>query len=367
MRLMGRPKTVYRGKRKYRWIITCIVLILLLLAAGAVWLFAYMQKFIVYDKDGLRLIPPFMAGEGDLQSAEGPETTSFVPLEGIEIVVDEPDYSDLDLVGDTQTQSIHARYISAEGMSADNIAYCGSQLPANGQDALVLQLKTSGGYLSYLSSVELTDAYGVNGTADIRGTVAALKEQDVYMVAEISCLLDDAMAVRNAPLALKNSAGGVLTDASGSWLDPYNESVRAYLKAIMEELADMGFDEILLSGVAHPVAKDIVFSQNMSITPSVEGSVSSFAVYMAKAARELNIKCSVMCTNTALRSGSSLEIGQDLELFFRIFDRVYVRTDMDHSTADISALKGASGTRGAECIVPVVSGYTPDTASWAAE
>ena len=52
---MPRPRTVYRGKRKYSWIITLAVTLLVVVILLAVWLFYHLQRYIVYDKDGLRL------------------------------------------------------------------------------------------------------------------------------------------------------------------------------------------------------------------------------------------------------------------------------------------------------------------------
>ena len=49
---MGRPKSVYRGKRKYRWVITVTAFVVIALIAAAVGTFIYMQRYIVYDKDG---------------------------------------------------------------------------------------------------------------------------------------------------------------------------------------------------------------------------------------------------------------------------------------------------------------------------
>ena len=37
----------------------------------------------------------------------------------------------------------------------------------------------------------------------------------------------------------------------------------------------------------------------------------------------------------ALREAKGAEIGQDAEFFFKVFDRVYVKTDMDYYTTDV--------------------------------
>ena len=359
---MGRPKYVYRGKRRYRWVITAALCLVIILIALAIWLFTYMQKFIVYDKDGLSVVLPFQRTEEAENTPE--DEPVYVPSVDAEIVVEEPDYSDVLLAAD-ELDPLSARYISAESMSSSNISYTGFQLTNSVDSALVLQLKTEGGYLSYHSSVALTDSYGVNGQENIRDVLSSLKEQGVYLVAEISCLQDTAMATRNAPVALKNSAGEVISSAGGSWLDPYSKTARSYVGDLIAEAADMGFDEVLLSGMTHPQTGDVQFSQEMTGAPTIMGSVTTFAIRMSEQARELGMGCSVLCDASALRRGASADVGQDLELFTRVFDRLYVKTDMNYFTADISALEDVLGGSVTGRIVPVVSGYTPVYDSWA--
>ena len=366
---MGRPKTVYRGRRKYNWLITLVLFVLAVMLIGIFWLFSYMQQFVVYEKDGLSLVLPYMRADGSpfAPNTDDPGDDFERPLVDAEIVVDEAGFDDMDLpVGENLT-AIRARYVPATAVTAAQLTYLATGLEAENQDAMVLQLKTSDGHLSYYSGVGLTDSYSVNGTEDIRKAVEQMKEQGIYLVAELATLMDDAMALRNSPLALKDSNGQVITDSGGSWLDPYNRGTRQYITDIMTELAGMGFDEVLLTGIAHPRAEDIVYSQEMTSSPSIASSVSTFAMRMCEAAHELGLKCSVLCQTAELRLGSSGEIGQDPELLFSLFDRVYLFTDQEHISSDTGALSGAPGADGAERIVPITIGWTPTRSSYAVQ
>lgn len=364
---MGRPKTVYRGKRKYRWVITVILFVLALLIFIGIWLFNYMQKFIVYDKDGLRLALPF--GE---ETEEMPTPETSAPIQSLtvdaEIVVDERDFSEVSLELSEDLEALRACYVPRERISALNLNSYAFSMGANNQNAMLLQLKSADGMLGYHSGVALTDSYGVNGTEDLAETLAGLKERGIYLAAEICTLEDSAMALRNTPLALKDNRGDVLRQGTAAWLDPYHPNTRAYTEALMEEIAALGFDEVVLSGLSHPKSGEIVFSQQMTEAPSVSSSVSTYALHMSEAARALGLKCSAVCSAAALRSGTGGDIGQDAALFFRIFDRIYVETDMNYYQADRSALEAALGgdaISGNIRIVPVVTGYTPDSESWA--
>lgn len=370
---MGRPKTVYKGRRKYNWLITLLLFVLAFVLIGTAWLFGYMQQYVVYEKDGLSLVLPYMRGDDGAPFA--PRTDTSVddferPEVDAEIVVDEAGFDDVELgVGEDLT-AICARYVPAMAVTAAQLNYYAAAMESENQNAMVIQLKTSDGHLSYYSGVGLTDSYSVNGdsdTQDIRQAVAQMKERGVYLVAEIATLMDDAMALRNIPLALKDSAGQVITDSGGSWLDPYNPGTRQYITEIMTELADMGFDEVLLTGIAHPRAEDIVYSQEMTSAPSISSSVSTFAMRMCETAHELGIKCSVLCQTAELRMGTGAEIGQSPELLFSLFDRVYLLTDQEHLSSDVSALSSVPGGDGAERIVPITIGWTPQRSSYAVQ
>ena len=48
---MARPRAIYRGKRKYGWIITGVLFLLIIAFMVGMWVFYDMQKYIRYEKD----------------------------------------------------------------------------------------------------------------------------------------------------------------------------------------------------------------------------------------------------------------------------------------------------------------------------
>lgn len=367
---MNRPRTVYRGRPKLNWLVTVLLSVLALIVAGAVWMFEYMQRYVVYEKDGLSIVLPYMR-EGDADPFAPREDTGLHDFErpqvDAEIVVDEADFDDISIVVGEDLTQLRARYVPAAAVAPAQLIYLAGGLESDGYNAMVIQLKTSDGQLSYYSGVGLTNSYGVNGTENIREAVAEIKEQEVYLVAELGTLMDDAMALRNTPLALKDSRGLVITDSGASWLDPYNRSARQYITDIMVELAGMGFDEVLLTGIAHPRTEDIVYSQEMTSSPGIASSVSTFALRMCETAHDLGMKCSVLCQTAELRLGTGSEIGQSPELLFSLFDRVYVFTDQGYFTTDMGALTGSAGPDQEDRIVPITVGWTPNRSSYAVQ
>ena len=78
----------------------------------------------------------------------------------------------------------------------------------------------------------------------------------LYTVARISCLRDDALAETYPSLALKRDSGSLWRDREGHfWLDPSQPGVLSWCAGLCRELAELGFDEILLTDCAFPTGE----------------------------------------------------------------------------------------------------------------
>ena len=206
----------------------------------------------------------------------------------------------------------------------------------------------------------------MNGTLELRELLEPLKQHGVYLVAQVSALADSVMAQRNAPIALKNAVTGQpYASADGqSYLDPYSDSTREYLRALMVELQNLGFDEVLFSGMACPDSDALQFSKAMTQTPDSVTAVSSLALWLREQADALDLRMSALIGEDALRSETGAAMGQNPVLFFKAFDRVAVETSFDGFAADVDALETALGTRSDTRIVAVTEDYTPEIASY---
>ena len=360
---MPRPRTVYRGKRKYSWIITLAVFVLVALILVAVWLFSYLQRFLVYDKESLQLVLPSERTVPQ-QQTDGDTAPVSVPKVDVEIVVDRTDYSALELSAGEGLSPLRGLFVAAEDVTEQNLDYYAGGI--GDFDALVLEMKGADGFLRWHSAVPLTDSYGVNGTLEPADTLAKLKAKDVRLVAEISALTDVTMATRNCPVALKNAVtGGVFQNSHGAWLDPFSDTVRTYLADLMTDLAALGFDEVLLSGLFCPAAENLQYSQEMAMTPDTVSAIGSLAYFLRQTADSLGLRLSAVVEAEALANGESDAIGQDVSAFFNLFDRIVY----DASAADAylcqKALEAAAGSGDIDTrIVPVTDDYAPDRSSY---
>ena len=314
-------KDVYPVKRKRNWVVIP-VLVLVLLIGSFLLLFTSLQKYIVYGQGRLQVVLPFMEEEAVVNN----ETIdTYRPAVNASLVLDGYDYSAVRTDAGVGLSTMKAIYVPATELTDTGLMNYVNRLEINNANGLVLELKPQRGQLAYASGVEMARAYGLNGSFDLAGQVSALKERDIYLVADLACCVDDLLASRNTNLALKTQTGEVYRSEAGTWLDPYSPDVRAYLSDLCLELADMGFDEVLLTYAAHPEATDLMYSQEMTTPPDAVSTVSSFAIAMEKAVGD-SIKLSLRCSADALRNGVGVN-GQDMDLMFRVFDRVYCASE----------------------------------------
>ena len=342
-----------------------IAMLVVIAVALAVWLFYYLQRYIVYDKDGLRLDLSAQREEILHPGAAAEPTAAPAPERvDVEIVVEQRDYSEIQTDAGNNLRPIHAVFVPAKDVTENTLKFYAGRM--GDFDALVLELKAEDGFLRWRSSVPAADSFAVNGTLELRELIEPLKEQGVYLVAQLSALTDSTMAIRNAPIALKSAVSGqAFTDASGrAYLDPYADSTRDYLTALMTELRDMGFDEVLLTGVVCPDSDALQFSKAMTQKPDSVTAVSSFALWLRRQADAMDLKVSAVIGRDALVSETGAAEGQNPVLFFKAFDRVAVEASFDSFDADVAALETALGGHSDSRIVAIADDYTPEIASY---
>jgi len=376
-----RPRDIYRGRRKYRVPLTIGLFVLAFLIVSAVALFYILQQFLVYDQTGVRLQLPFMAQETvEEEPASAEITPAFEPVE-VQVVYEEPDFSDLDLGGWEGLVPTKAKFVPyADAANEQKLSAALNAVSGDDYDGVVLELKDRGGQLAWTSDCDMAVAYGTTGFLDYTETVAALHERGLTAAAQISCLADNLLGARNWPVALQTAGGAVYTDSSGTcWLDPYNRSVRNYIADLMSELAAMGFDEILLADLYHPIGETVYNDEGEPIgtgfqysvtTPTAPDPVNAVCQMARRLTEQLQesgseVTVSAVIDEASLLAGDGARTGQDLGIFWRIFARLYCPCDNWNAMTDLETaaetLNGGSiGTR----FVPVCEFFPEDMDSY---
>jgi hypothetical protein len=130
-------------------------------------------------------------------------------------------------------------------------------------------------------------------------------------------------------VALQTADGKSYQDDNGVyWLDPYNRTVRTYLLGLMEELAAMGFDEIILADLYHPVTSTpLTYSIAIQTEPDPVVAVCQMARRLAESMQETGVTVSALVDRNSLLNRNGAATGQDLGIFWRIFARLYCPSD----------------------------------------
>ena len=348
-------------------------------------LFYGLQKYAVISEDGVRV----SFSETSAQDSGGTESAAedlvfdtVVP----DIVFQAPDYSRIPATAGKRVKPIRAVYLEAGEINLERLQNAAASLVDG--NALMLEMKPRSGQLLWNSQTPVAVSYGLSTDTDFSNSlpalIPALKQREdgkeIYMVAQISCFIDEMLANRSNQYALRSAAGFNYTDENGTWLDPYNPELRNYIVGLIRELYDMGFDEVALADVMHPVAEGMqvqnaegemeqspfLYTREMSTDPDPVTAICGFAVYVAEQMSDRSGLLSIYVDSPQALVRNNEQTGQNAVLFMKIYDRVYYRTDRYTYSFNLQDMEGSVPFGDVhDRFVPVVVNLIPhDNSSW---
>ncbi len=219
-------------------------------------------------------------------------------------------------------EEMHGAEISAETLRSR--AEEGAWWEAEGYNAVILRLKEADGLLRYASEAAGEDLIHENALS--RAELETLLAGDVYAAAKISCFRDSAAALSDmAGMGLCQTSGYIWYDnENGHWLDPGKDAAEDYLLAICEELAELGFDEIVLENVGYPTRGRL--DKSAPAEANREKRVSGFLERAAEIAKERRVRLSLVLEEETLYAGGNETAGLDLRSAMEGVRRVYLQT-----------------------------------------
>lgn len=372
---MARNSEFYKGRRKRRNYALVPFAIVLAVAALLVVAFYGTQKYAVISDDGVSVKLPLAGEEGDSPlDTERSVIREFDPVE-VEITFDAPDYSRVEATAGENAEEMRAIFVAAGDLSEENINAAADKL--NQGNALLLEMKPRSGLLMWNSAASAAQSYGLVSDSEVVNSmpriVSELKEKGIYLAAQISCCIDEAYASRSINVALRSVIGANFSNSEGTWLDPYNTDVRNYIVQLSNELFSMGFDEVVLADVMHPVFElkegeeppELMYTRQMSTTPEPVNAVCGFAVSVADALQDRSGLLSIYCNSRTALARADTANGQDAALFMKIYDRVYFPTDKYTYSFNVTDMENSVPIGSVyNRLVPVVVNYLPDNSSW---
>ena len=361
-----RPKDIYRGRRKFRVPLTILLFVLVFLVVGSVAMFFLLQRYMVYDADGATLQLPF--GREDEAAPDGTGATpepSFEPVQ-VQVVWEDPDFEDLDMGTWDDLKPVQGLFIPFDTVTnASSLATALTSAQGSGFNMAVLEMKSAGGRLAWPSTAETALAYRTDGTMDVTASIASLHEAGMTVAAQISCFSDSLLLQHNWSFALRDANDTVVATSDGNyWLDPYNPTIRTYLTDLARELAAMGFDEIILADLYHPVSDaGFLYAEQLPTEPDPVVAVCQTGRRIVDALEGTDTVVSARISADSLRNAQGAQTGQDIDIFWRMFARLYCPTAYDILASDKEqAVDKMNGGDADARFVPVV-GLIPESGS----
>lgn len=347
----------YRG-RGPRWKILLAILLVLVIAAAASVI--YLQQFIVYGADGSRQIHlPWQTEE----KQPPPEGEGEVP-EGrpdVDLVVQEPEDQG---PRETAAFSLPAQPLRQSAWGEfDTLAFGGG---SGAYNAVVIRLKTANGTLYFNSANAVSGAVEVADEPgdDPEETAIALglftSREGLHTIASMACLQDFKAA--NADVegrGLKNTGGYIFYDGNNSlWLDPAKPGAREYVCALAKEIAELGFDELLLTDFSYPTVgkiNKINYNTDVPLANNLDLLLSD----LNTALEPYDILLSVEVPETVITEGPDTVAGLDLNRLVSRVDRIYAATTPEKAETLSNLVSQAAGAEGKTEFVPELAADSP--------
>jgi len=325
-------------------ILALVLLALVVLAAGAVFA---AQDYIVYTEDGPRLqLPGFFR-------PEQPADPDPAPLDpgNVSVIIEPPETPP----EEDQTVWLRAAALPIKAVTQGTLT---AQAEAQGANAVILDMKTDQGRLNFVSQQAVAAQVGANSPLEgINDQLRTAGEGELYLIARLSCFRDHLTGTEKS-YAIETNPGRRWTDLGGvRWSSPASQAVRDYLVGLMTELAQLGFDEILLEYCGYPTAAD-GHLEYIKRTPAYPVSglnevMAEFFRQAAQALEEYDVRLSVRTTREALGGGD--RSGQEAGQLAGLNGHIWMAGDQGGA----AALEQAGIQEAEMRLVEMVSAFTP--------
>ena len=347
----------YRGRSRGSTALKIVIVLLAVVLLAVVGVYFVVDRFGVYSSDGFRLELPFRTGEA-----------SAPPRNSAPVVVVSTDPEPTPSPTPEPEEPLHAVMLPRSALSDGTAA---EQVAAAGGNAAVFDMKADDGTLGYVSQLEIAQE-GQSTAADsaLNGAIRALNASELYTVARVSCFRDNTVPYHVPELGVKTNRNYNWRDNGDyRWLSPTSETARQYVTGVCLELAELGFDEILLCNSGYPVDG---YLSSIRVGEAYDAGqfqsvITAFydQVGQALQAQYPEVRLSIATTGAVLESGSDATSGQSLSGLAARAQRVWA--DLGETTREqaLAALSAAGYADPAAALVVQTDQAGAAGESWA--
>lgn len=321
----GKDVGGYRGRRTVTDILRVIAIILgvlvVLAAAGTL----YLQRYLVYTDEGPRLeLPPFLQMLRGENSSGEPGGPASLPDPGSVSVVVEPAGSGSDAPPGEKKPGF-ALQLSVDDVVSGTAA---ARLEEAGAEALILEVKDQSGKLAWLSGQRVAERSKANGPQSVNDALIRWNAGGVYTIARVCCFRDDSVPYYYNKLALRRGGNNWRDELGLRWLSPAQADSRAYIAGLCGELAELGFDEIVLEHFSFPLRGKLDrINRGESYNPArFAAGLEDLLSRVQEAVQGKDTVVSLRITGEMLGEGSAAS-GVTDELLTRLEGRVWSDTE----------------------------------------
>lgn len=247
----------YRTRRLLQKLgIAALILVIVLMLGWLCWV-VWLERYVVYTRDGA--VINFQQEKLSVGSLASPPTYE----NSVEIYYNEGSNT-MDTSQDL-TQ-ITGYYIQKSDL-ADNLPTCREKLSTLAAGtALMVDLKNPDGTFNYSSDLMESSTNSALDIPAVESFIADMNTGKFYTIARLPAFRDYLYGLNHTSCGLSHASWGqgyLWTDEDNCyWLDPTNSQALNWLISIIEEVKNMGFNEIVLDDFRIPTSEKILFKQD---------------------------------------------------------------------------------------------------------
>ncbi len=241
----------YRARSFLKRLGKSLLIFAMVAAVVLVFGFIWLDRYVVYARDGVKL--DFSVSSQNLigQKVEKPVIENPISIyyhDGS----DSP-YAQKDL------EQITGYYITTRDLEQDfeGVLEQVKKIPA--ESAVMIDVKSIYGTFNYSSYASKERNVDVD-TEKMDALIKQLNSGKNYTIARVPALRDRMFGLNHVEYGLPVAAGYLWMDSMGCyWLDPTKDGTITYLVQIASELKTLGFDEVVFTDFYFPESDSIVF------------------------------------------------------------------------------------------------------------
>jgi len=236
----------YRTRRVLHRIAAVVLFLLILLIITWFCWVVWLERYIVYTRDGAELDLSLSSNE-----VVGEAATPPAPGQGISIYYNEGDNA-VEITN--ELTQLDGYYIDINTLTNDIAGVWDMLEPLKAGTPIMIDLKGGYGSFYYSSTVPEAIASQSVSVASVDELIKEMKNKGFYTIARISAFRDYNFGLHHVSSGLMHvNRMGLWPDEGGCyWLNPEDPIVVSWLTNLVNELKNMGFNEVVLTDFRFP-------------------------------------------------------------------------------------------------------------------